>query len=90
MRQSQTAQTKARTILAQQHYDELREIYLEEKKNAHLPTDTKKSDVNARARGRAISALVKMYPIEYQVIYAACLQEGYPARNGGPRAKGDS
>jgi hypothetical protein len=89
VKQTQTAQTKARTILAQQHPEELRELYLEEKKTAALPTDTKQSAANSRARGRAISALVKKYPIEYQTIYMACVQQGHPSRNP-PRVKGDS
>lgn len=85
----QTAQTKARTLIAQQFPEELRELYLKEKETASLPTDTKQSDTNSRARGRAISALVKKYPITYQAIYTACVQEGYPSRNP-PRPKGDS
>ncbi len=82
---SQTAQTKARTLLAQSHPDELRDLYLEEKKTAALPTDTKQSDVNSRARGRALSKLVANHRMEYIVIYRLCIMQGFAARNPGSR-----
>jgi hypothetical protein len=82
---SQTAQTMARTLLARNHPEELRALYLKEKENVEVPPDKKASYRNSIARGRAISRLVKIYFMEYEVIYQVCVMQGFSTYNKGSR-----
>jgi hypothetical protein len=74
---TQSAQTKARTLLAHSHHSELREMYLYEKASTNRSLYKKASHRNAVARGRALSRLVTKYFMEYTVLYELCVLQGF-------------
>ncbi len=77
----QSAQTKARTLLANNHTNELREFYLLEKEIADKAEYTRASHRNAVARSRAITKLVSKHFMEYRVLYEWCLLKGFPPQH---------
>jgi hypothetical protein len=80
----QSAQAWAQTQLTHRFHEEFIKIYEKELRalsDQPFNTDIEKRKVRSKAQGKAKTELRRRHLLEYKVMYAAAIQQGYPSRN---------